>query len=297
MKAGFVAIIGSANAGKSTLLNTLLGEKVAIVSRKPQTTRENITGVYNKEDCQIVFIDTPGLHRAKNALGDYMTKCVMSAANSVDCILLVLDCTKGVRDRELINIAEYQKNGLPVVIALNKADLLDKVQLLPMLETLAATGVAAVVPISGLKNDNLDALIGELKRHLTSEDALYPEDVLTDRSDRYMVAELIREKILTRYDDEIPHGICVCLNKFEYHADRKLYEIDADVVCEKQGHKAIIIGKQGEALKNVATKARLELEKYFDCKVFLTLWVRVREDWRDKPSMLTQFGYDKKQLN
>lgn len=295
MKSGFAALIGSSNAGKSTLLNALLGEKVTIVSHKAQTTRENIIGVYNCDRSQIAFIDTPGLYKQQTGLGEYMTRCVDTAAASVDVIVLLTDAEKGIRERELKNIDTLTATGTPVIVAINKIDLVEKRTLLPMLEKLAKIeGVVAAVPISAKKESNLDALVREIETCLKSEYPLYPEDVLTDKSDRFMVSELIREKILNRYNQEIPHGVCVSINKFERSGE--LYDIDADIICEKKGHKSIIIGKGGQALKAVASEARKDMERLLERKVFLTLWVRVKENWRDRPELLSEFGFDKKQL-
>lgn len=298
MKAGYVAVVGSTNAGKSTLVNTVLGEKVAIVSPKAQTTRENILGVLHEEDCQIVFIDTPGLHKASTTLGAYMTKCVDVATNSVDIILFVKDCQKQITERDQKLIESYLALKVPVIVALSKIDLVKKESLLLSLEKLnAIKDISAVVPISSHKNSNVEELITELKRYLPEGDRIFSEDVLTDKSVKYMVGEIIREKVLYRYNAEIPHGVKVSLNKFNFNEAKNLYEIDADIVCERKGHKAIIIGKQGEALKTVAKNARIELEKFLECKVFLTLWARVKEDWRNNPSLLNEYGYSESDLS
>ena len=296
MKSGFICIAGMPNAGKSTLINALVGEKVAIVSWRPQTTRNKILGVVNTEDAQIVFIDTPGIHQARNKLGKYMMQSVASGLKDVDGVIYVIDAAKGVREED-DGFLSAKVGSVPVIVALNKQDAVTRDTLFAVLEKLNAyKDVKAVVPVSAKKGENLDSLLAEAEKLLPEGGRMYPDDMYTDKTMRFMAAEIIREKALYLLDKEVPYGIGVHINKFEMREDKPVCDIDADVVCEKQSHKAIVIGRGGEMLKKIATAAREDLEELARCKVFLTLYVRVKAEWRDSDYLMRELGYDVKDL-
>ena len=291
MRSGTVAVIGRANAGKSTLINVLVGEKVAIVSPKPQTTRDRILGILTRETHQIVFVDTPGIYRQRNALTDVMMKTTETASRDVDAILFVLDGHEGVREEDAELIGKYASLGVPLLVAFTKIDIMPKGNIPAELKKLADAGVEEdIYPVSARKGTNLKKLEEGIAAMLPEGDALFSEDVVSDRSEKFMVAELMREKILLKYDQEIPHGVAVVVNTFE-RGENGTYEVNLDIVCEKPNHKAILIGKQGRALKEVASFARMDMEKFLGAKVFLTVYVKVREDWRDSTRFLKEFGY------
>ena len=291
MRSGTVAVIGRANAGKSTLINVLVGEKVAIVSPKPQTTRDRILGVLTREAYQIVFVDTPGLYKSRNALTDEMMKTTETTSRDVDAILYVLDGHAGVREEDAGLIGKYAALGVPLIIAYTKIDIMPKEKIPDDVRFLSDVGVDAdIYPVSARKGQNLKKLEEGIAAMLPEGDMLFPEDVVSDRSEKFMIAELMREKILLKYDEEIPHGVAVVVHTFR-RRESGTYEIGLDIVCEKQAHKAILIGKQGKALKEAASFARKDMEKFLGGKVFLTTYVKVREDWRDSARLLKEFGY------
>ncbi len=295
-KSGFVCIAGLANAGKSTLVNALVGQKVSIVSWRPQTTRNKVLGIVNGEDFQMVLIDTPGIHEAKNKLGNYMMKAVDSGLKDVDGVLYVIDAAKGLQKEDYEFLQNNAKKA-PVIVALNKKDSVTVETLFCSLEKLnAIENLKAIVPISAKKGDNLEPLKSELMSLLQPGYPFYPQDEYTDSSLRFMVTEIIREKALYLLDKEVPYGIGVSVNKFEKRKDKDIVDIDADIVCEKQSHKAIVIGKGGQMLKKIAVEARVELEKLVGSKVFLTLYVRVKDEWRDSDYLMRELGYDLKQF-
>ena len=291
MRSGTVAVIGRANAGKSTLINVLVGEKVAIVSPKPQTTRDRILGVLTREAYQIVFVDTPGLYKSRNALTDEMMKTTETTSRDVDAILYVLDGHAGVREEDAGLIGKYAALGVPLIVAYTKIDIMPKEKIPDDVRFLSDAGVDAdIYPVSARKGQNLKKLEEGIAAMLPEGDMLFPEDVVSDRSEKFMIAELMREKILLKYDEEIQHGVAVVVHTFRQR-ESGTYEIGLDIVCEKQAHKAILIGKQGKALKEAASFARKDMEKFLDGKVFLTTYVKVREDWRDSARLLKEFGY------
>ena len=291
MRSGTVAVIGRANAGKSTLINVLVGEKVAIVSPKPQTTRDRILGVLTREAYQIVFVDTPGLYKSRNALTDEMMKTTETTSRDVDAILYVLDGHAGVREEDAGLIGKYAALGVPLIVAYTKIDIMPKEKIPDDVRFLSDAGVDAdIYPVSARKRQNLKKLEEGIAAMLPEGDMLFPEDVVSDRSEKFMIAELMREKILLKYDEEIPHGVAVVVHTFR-RRESGTYEIGLDIVCEKQAHKAILIGKQGKALKEAASFARKDMEKFLGGKVFLTTYVKVREDWRDSARLLKEFGY------
>ena len=297
MKSGFITVVGKPNAGKSTLVNALVGEKVAIVSWRPQTTRNKITGIMHGDGYQAIFLDTPGLHTAKNYLGDYMMKSVKSALNDVDAVCYVVNAEKGMDDYDADYIRKSVKSGTKTIVVVNKIDAVAPENVLAVLAKLTEIeGLYSVVPVSAKRGDAVDELRDVIVKMLPEGEEYYPDDVFTDRSVRFMAAEIIREKALKLLDKEIPYGIGVYVNKFETRPDGLVTDVDADIICEKQSHKAIIIGKKGEMLKRIATEARKDIEEMLDGKVYLTLWVRVKEEWRDSDFMLKELGYDSTDL-
>lgn len=294
MKSGYVALIGRANAGKSTLVNVLVGEKVAIVSPKPQTTRDAIMGVITEPDYQIVFIDTPGIYKAKNALSQVMEKTTETTARGVDLILFVLDGHAGLAESDIELARRYQKSKIPMLIAYTKIDIMPRERIPDDIKRLYEEGIECdVFPVSARKGINLKKLVAAIADKLPEGDKVIEDDIVSDKSERFMLAEIMREKILLKFDKEIPHGVAVIINTFEKQ-ENGVYDINLDIICEKANHKAILIGKQGAAIKEVSAFARTDMEKFLGAKVFLTTYVKVKEDWRDRPSLMDSFGYGKK---
>ncbi len=292
MRSGYVAVIGRANAGKSTLINVLVGEKVSIVSPKPQTTRDRILGVLTEEDYQIVFVDTPGIYRSKNALTDIMMKTTESSAKGVDFILYVLDGHEGVDEEEFELIRKYQALGIPMAIVYAKIDIMPKENIPLDVAKIADQNLDLdVFPVSARKGKNIRALKEFLVKRMPEGNKVFEEDIVSDKSEKFMLAEIMREKILLKFDKEIPHGVAVVINEF-FKNDRGTYEVNLDIVCERANHKAILIGKQGRAIKEVSSFARQDMEKFFGAKVFLTTYVKVKEDWRDKMGLIREYGYE-----
>ncbi len=291
MRSGTVAVIGRANAGKSTLINVLVGEKVAIVSPKPQTTRDRILGVLTREDYQIVFADTPGIYKSRNLLTEDMMKTTETTSRDVDAVLYVLDGHAGVRKEDAELIKKYAGLGVPLIVAFTKTDIMPAENIPAEVKFLCEEGVEAdIYPVSARKGRGLKKLEAAIAAMLPEGDKLFPDDVVSDRSEKFMIAELMREKILLKYDEEIPHGVAVVVNTFR-RRENGTYEVDLDIICEKQAHKAILIGKGGKALKEAASFARQDMEKFLEAKVFLTTYVKVREDWRDSPRLIKEYGY------
>ena len=289
MKSGFVAVIGRANAGKSTLINVLVGEKVSIVSPRPQTTRDRIMGVYNAEDCQIAFIDTPGLYRADNLLNSVMQKTAEDSVKEADLILFVIDCHDGVSEKYKSLIKKYSDGKIPVVVALTKIDIMPERLLISVLQEINTQ--AETVPVSARKGKNVKELLKVIKSRLPDGERLFDENIVSDRSEKFMIAEIVREKILLKFDKEIPHGIAVVVNLFGLSPDKTRYDISVDIICERVNHKAILIGKNGCAIKEISSFARCDMEKFLGKKVFLTTYVKVKEDWRNSASLIREHGY------
>lgn len=289
-RTGFIAIVGRPNVGKSTLLNTILGEKVAIVSSKPQTTRNRIIGIHTKGEDQFVFLDTPGIFRPKNTLGTYMVKTANSSMQDADAIILVTDTGKPVSEVEKNVIAYSKRTGTPVILVLNKTDLYRREQIA---ETIAAYAALhdfhAVVPACAKSGKGVDAVLDECVPFLSESQFFFPEDMVTDQSERQVAAEVIREKLLRTLNKEIPHGVAVAIEEFK--DEGSLVSIRAEIYCEKASHKGIIVGKNGEELKRVGSYARADLEAILGTKVYLNLWVKVKENWRDSQRGITDFGY------
>lgn len=295
MKSGYVALIGKANAGKSTLVNVLVGEKVAIVSPKPQTTRDAIMGVITENDYQIVFIDTPGIYRAKTELSKQMERTAETTAKGVDLIVYVHDGHAGLKDKDIQLIKRYARGKIPMIVAYTKIDIMPRENIPADVKKLYEEGVECdIYPVSARKGINLKRLVSAIVDKLPEGERVITDDIVSDKSERFMLAEIMREKILLKFDKEIPHGIAVVINNFE-RQENGVYDINLDIVCEKPNHKAILIGRQGSALKEVSSFARKDMEKFLGSKVFLTTYVKVKEDWRDRPSLLNDLGYGKKQ--
>ena len=290
MKSGYIAVVGRANAGKSTLVNVLVGEKVAIVSPKPQTTRDSIMGVLTTETMQAAFIDTPGIYRADNLLNSVMQKTTEDSAKDVDLILFVIDAHEGIGERDKETIRKFVKLGEPLIIVPTKTDIMPESLLIAELKDLAEFG-AEVVPVSARKGKNIKELIKVVEKMLPEGEKLFEEDIISDRSEKFMISEIMREKILLKFGAEIPHGVAVIVNEFALREDGRVYDISLDIICEKAGHKAILIGKQGAAIKEVSSFARADMEKFLGRKVFLTTYVKVKEDWRNSARLIKQHGY------
>ncbi len=292
MKSGYVAVIGRANAGKSTLINVLVGEKISIVSPKPQTTRDRILGVLTEENYQIVFVDTPGIYRARNALTDMMMRTTENSARDVDFILYVLDGHDGVSEEDFELVRKYKALNIPMAVAYTKIDIMPKENIpLDMAKFSDAELDIDVFPVSARKGTNIRALKKFLVEKMPEGDKLFSEDIVSDKSEKFMLSEIMREKILLKFDKEVPHGIAVVINEF-FKNDKGVYEVNLDIVCERANHKAILIGKQGKAIKEVSSFARQDMERFLGAKVFLTTYVKVKEDWRDRPGLLKEYGYE-----
>lgn len=292
-KSGFITIIGRPNVGKSTLLNLLTGEKVAIMSKKPQTTRHNIRTVVTKDDFQMVFVDTPGIHNPKNKLGEFMRNSAIDTLDDVDIILYLVEATdKGIGSGDQSIISALSKTETPVILAINKVDLIEKQRILPLIEQYSkAYDFKEIIPISAIDAKTADLVFNVLKEYLPEGEKLYPDDMLTDQPARVMVQELIREKMLELLDEEVPHGVGVEVVRYKENEEQDILGIDANIYCEKASHKGIIIGKGGAMLKKIGTRAREDIERLMGMKVVLKLWVKVKEDWRNSDFMLNELGY------
>lgn len=292
MRSGYVAVIGKANAGKSTLINVMVGEKVSIVSPKPQTTRDRILGVLTEDDYQIVFVDTPGIYKARNALTDMMMRTTDMSAKSVDYILYVLDGHEGVTQEDFELIKKYKALGIPMAVAYTKIDIMPKENIpLDMAKFADEDMDIDVFPVSARKGKNVRQLKEFLVKQMPEGERVFVEDIVSDKSEKFMIAEIMREKILLKFDKEIPHGVAIVINTFK-RQDNGVYDINLDIVCERANHKAILIGKQGKAIKEVSSFARQDMEKFLGAKVFLTTYVKVKEDWRDKMNLIKEYGYE-----
>ena len=296
-RSAFITIVGIPNVGKSSILNRILGHKVAIVSSKPQTTRTRITGILTEGDDQLVFIDTPGLHKPRTELGEYMVKAINESVQGGDVAVLVVDSKDEVKKGEISLIEKLKKSGMPAILALNKIDTLanKKEELMEaILRYSALYDFDAVVPISAETGEGFDALLGELKKHCVEGGHFFDDDMITDQPEKVIAAEIIREKILRLCDKEIPHGTAVVIESMKERDDSDIIDIEATIFCERDSHKGIIIGKKGAMLKKISTYSRQDIERFFGCKVNLQTWVKVKEDWRNRRALLQNFGYDKK---
>jgi GTP-binding protein Era len=289
-KTGFIAIVGRPNVGKSTLLNSILGEKIAIVSSKPQTTRNRIIGIHTDGDNQYVFLDTPGMHNPKNTLGEYMVNAANTTMQEADAVILVVDAGKEITAVEENVIAYIKKAGIPSVLAVNKIDMYNREEIASSLAKYSALhSFDAFVPISARSGKNVKELLSECDKFLSESEWFFPEDMITDQPERQIAAEIVREKLLRALDKEVPHGIAVVIEEFT--DEKTMLRIRAEIFCEKASHKGIIVGKNGETLKRVGSYARQDMEKIFGIKVYLNLWVKVKENWRDSANLISNFGY------
>ena len=287
-----VTIAGRPNVGKSTLANTLTGEKIAIVTNKPQTTRNRIFAIVNRSDTQFVFIDTPGFHKARTKLGDYMVKIVNESVTDVDAIALVVEPVPTVGTQESLLIEKIRQSGIPSVLVINKIDSVKKEELLSVIAAYSQVyDFNAVVPISAKTGENVDLLLDELGKFAQEGPQLFPDDMITDQPEKQIMAEIVREKLLLCLDREIPHGTAVVVTKFSEREDAEIIDVDVTIYCEKASHKGMIIGKNGAMLKKIGSLAREDMEKFMGAKVFLQTWVKVKENWRDRDSLLKNFGY------
>ena len=289
-KSGFVTLIGRPNVGKSTLMNYLIGQKIAITSNKPQTTRNRIQTVLTTDEGQIVFVDTPGIHKAKNKLGEYMVNVAEKTLNEVDVVLWLVEPTTFIGAGEQHIAKQLQRVKTPVILVINKVDSVKREEILPAIAAYKDIyDFADIVPVSARSGDNTDELLRVIMKYLPYGPQFYDEDTVTDQPERQIVAELIREKALHSFQDEIPHGIAVAIDRMKMQ--NKVMHIDATIICERDSHKGIIIGKQGSMLKKIGSTARYEIERMLDCKVNLKLWVKVKKDWRDSEFLMKNFGY------
>ena len=293
-KSGFVTLIGRPNVGKSTLMNYLIGQKIAITSNKPQTTRNRIQTVLTTEEGQIVFVDTPGIHKAKNRLGEYMVNVAERTLNEVDVVLWLVEPSTFIGAGEKHIVTQLERVKTPVVLVINKVDMVKKEEVLSFIDAYRKLyEFAAIGPVSARSGENTEELVKVIMKYLPYGPKFYDEDTITDQPERQIVAELIREKALHALNDEIPHGIAVAIDSMKYR--KKIVDIDATIICERDSHKGIIIGKQGAMLKKIGSTARFEIEKMLECKVNLKLWVKVKKDWRDSDFLIKNFGYNKDQ--
>ena len=291
-KSGMISIVGRPNVGKSTLTNALVGEKIAIVTNKPQTTRNRICAVVNRNDCQFVFMDTPGLHKARTKLGDYMVNVVKESVADVDAVLLLVEPIPHIGGPEAELIARIKSLNVPSVLVINKIDTVEKEALLAVMDTYAqAHSFNAILPISAKNNEGVEELLDLLANFLPEGPQLFPEDMVTDQPERQVCAEILREKLLLCLDKEIPHGTAVELVRFAERERDEVIEVDATIYCEKASHKGIIIGKAGAMLKKISTLARKDMERFMGTKVYLQTWVKVKENWRDNLNLIQNFGY------
>ncbi|MBM6870881.1 GTPase Era [Pseudoflavonifractor phocaeensis] len=291
-RSGMIAIVGRPNVGKSTLTNALVGEKIAIVTNKPQTTRNRICAVVNRKDCQFVFMDTPGLHKARTKLGDYMVNVVKESVADVDAVLLLVEPIPHIGGPEAELIARIKSLNVPAVLVINKIDTVEKEALLAVMDTYAqAHTFNAILPISAKNSEGVEELLELLANFMPEGPQLFPEDMVTDQPERQVCAEILREKLLLCLDKEIPHGTAVELVRFAERERDEVIEVDATIYCEKVSHKGIIIGKGGAMLKKISTLARKDMERFMGAKVYLQTWVKVKENWRDNVNLIQNFGY------
>ena len=297
-KSGFVTLIGRPNVGKSTLMNHLIGQKIAITSNKPQTTRNRIQTVYTDERGQIVFLDTPGIHKAKNKLGEYMVNVAERTLNEVDVILWLVEPSTFIGAGECHIVEQLKRTKTPVILIINKVDTVDKKEIIKYMDTYRKVyDFAEIIPVSALRAQNLDTVLDQIFKYLPYGPMFYDEDTITDQPQRQIVAEMIREKALRCLDEEIPHGIAVAIDQMKERKGGGMFDIDATIICERDSHKGIIIGKGGSMLKRIGSEARRDIENMLEAKVNLQLWVKVKKDWRDSDFLMKNFGYDKKEID
>lgn len=295
-KSGYVSVVGRPNVGKSTLLNAIIGEKISAISSKPQTTRQNITFIHTDDDSQIIFLDTPGIQRPKNKLGEFMLTESKESIDEADVITYIVDTSKkiGKAERSIIDILKEYEGKIPIILLINKVDTIKKDELLEIISMYAEEEIFnEIIPISAMKNDGVDIYIETLKKYLKPGPMYYPEDMITDKNERFIVAEIIREKGLRYLNEEVPHGLAISIEKFKKREDKNIYDIEANIYVERDSHKGILIGKGGSMLKRIGTEAREDAERLLDAKVNLQIWVKVEKNWRERDNLVKRFGYDK----
>lgn len=294
---GFVSLVGRPNVGKSTLMNRLIGEKIAIISNKPQTTRNRVQSILTKNDFQIVFIDTPGIHRPRHKLGEYMVKSAETTLNEVDAVLMLIEPTDKILEADRLIIEKFAKVKSPVILVINKIDTVDRERVFKVIDEYRKLyDFAEIVPISAFEGTNTDELLSVIRKYLPEGPQYFPSDMVTDQPERQIASEIIREKALRLLEDEIPHGIAVEITEMKKRKEGNLVDVRATIFCEKDSHKGIIIGKHGDMLKKIGTKARGDIERLLGSPIYLELWVKVKKDWRDSDFLLKNFGYDSKNI-
>ncbi|MEA4971707.1 GTPase Era [bioreactor metagenome] len=294
---GFVSLVGRPNVGKSTLMNRLIGEKIAIISNKPQTTRNKVQSILTKEDFQIVFIDTPGIHKPKHKLGEYMVKSAETTLNEVDAVLFLIEPADRVLESDKLIIDKLAKVKSPVILVVNKMDMVDRERIYKVIDSYSKLyDFAEVVPISAFEGTNTELLLETLKKYIPEGPMYFPADMITDQPERQIASEIIREKALRLLQDEIPHGIAVEISEMKKRNEGNVVDVTATIYCEKDSHKGIIIGKQGAMLKKIGTNARHDIEKLLGSPIYLQIWVKVKKDWRDSDFLLKNFGYDSRNI-
>ena len=294
---GFVSLVGRPNVGKSTLMNRLIGEKIAIISNKPQTTRNRVQSILTKDDFQIVFIDTPGIHRPRHKLGEYMVKSAETTLNEVDAVLMLIEPTDKILEADRLIIEKFAKVKSPVILVINKIDTVDRERIFKVIDEYRKLyDFAEIVPISAFEGTNTDELLSVIRKYLPEGPQYFPSDMVTDQPERQIASEIIREKALRLLEDEIPHGIAVEITEMKKRKEGNLVDVRATIFCEKDSHKGIIIGKHGDMLKKIGTKARGDIERLLGSPIYLELWVKVKKDWRDSDFLLKNFGYDSKNI-
>lgn len=296
-KSGFVSLIGRPNVGKSTLMNRCIGEKIAITSHKPQTTRNKITSILTESDFQCIFLDTPGIHKPKHKLGEYMVKSAENTFNDVDLVIMLVEPIAKITDGDKFVIEKLEKVKTPVVLVINKIDTIDKPKILEIMNVYKEVyNFKEIVPLSALKGENTGELISVIKKYLPDGPKYFSDDMITDQPERQIVSEIIREKALYLLQEEIPHGIAIEITAMRKRADKDIVDVQATIYCERESHKGMIIGKQGSMLKKINSNARKDIERLLGSKIFLEVWVKVKKDWRDSDFLLRNFGYDKKEI-
>jgi len=294
---GFVSLVGRPNVGKSTLMNRLIGEKIAIISNKPQTTRNRVQSILTREDYQIVFIDTPGIHRPRHKLGEYMVKSAETTLNEVDAVLMLIEPADRVLEADKLIIEKFAKVKSPVILVINKVDTTDKERVFKVIDNYRQLyDFAEIVPISALEGTNTDELLKVIRKYLPEGPQYFPSDMITDQPERQITSEIIREKALRLLQEEIPHGIAVEISEMKKRPEGNLVDVRATIYCEKDSHKGIIIGKHGAMLKKIGTNAREDIQKLLGSPIYLELWVKVKKDWRDSDFLLKNFGYDSRNI-
>lgn len=294
---GFVSLIGRPNVGKSTLMNLLIGEKISIISSKPQTTRNKIQSILTTDNMQVIFVDTPGIHKAKSKLGDYMVKSAETSLNDVDIVLYLVEPYEKIKESDKAILERLQKVETPVFLVINKIDTIEKPELLKVIESYSKEyNFAEIIPLSALKGKNQETLLENIEKYLPEGPKYFPEDMITDQPEKQIVSEIIREKALYLLQDEIPHGIAVEITSMKHRKDKDIMDIDAIIYCERDSHKGIIIGKQGSMLKKIGSNARRDIQRFLGSQINLQIWIKVKKDWRDSDFLLKNFGYDSKNI-